>query len=569
MLSKKRRLSLAVVGLVAVATLFGGARTAQAAEPVTLGRICFQNPTALSTKLQALVEKFVPGQGQMVAMGMQQMMNQTKLAGVDWTKPVSVAFFSGKAFGQDEPAVVLLIHLTDAEKFRAAQAAADAMGGPKFAEARGNLAVLSDTQAALAAVTEKRLALYSAYPKIAAGTDVYFTFYISRTLTEYQADIDGGLTELEQQMGNMPPQMAMIGPWLKLIGPMVKFGSDQFHRVSLMGSLAADSIDVSGRLYPVADSQLAQAFATQPTTPSKLGGYLPDNLAMGMSINMDIQKLRPLIESLLGIIAPAMEMEPAKLTDLVYASTQTGEAATGLTGDPLHPGLVVAQVVAIADGAKYLTAAKSVTEQMMQGGIGKMLNAMGMKVTMVHEAQVREHNGVKVDRLTATFAQAEGAAPNPAIGAMPPQVTEMAAVGTLGFGSTNNEAGDVLNAMLDKAKAGAPGASKDFAKALAAAPPGTSGVFFLRFNTMMSKAMEQAAKQQPMMAMVAGIFKADPAEEPILGNQRFVGGRMHFGVRVPHQPFVDLFKRVQMMMGGMRGGGARPAGPPPKRGNDF
>jgi hypothetical protein len=557
------------VGLALAVALLVVGGTARAVEAVPMGRVCFQNPQGLASKLQTLIEKFVPGQGQQVAMGAQMMMNNGPLKGVDWNKPFTIAFFSGKVFGKNEPVVVGLCSLADPAAFTAALQAQNQMGGPKFGEARGNVAMFTDTDGALAAITEKRLGLYTAYPKIAEGTDVYFTFYIARTLAEYQEDINAGLAEMEAGLANLPPQMAIMGTWLKLMKPMAEFGQKQFHRVSLMGLLAEDNIQMHGRLYPVPDSEMAAAFTGQPETLSALPGYLPDNLSMGASMNTDIQKLRPLVDAFVGIVAPVMEIDTDELVDLIYASTQTGETAFGLAGDPLHRGVVVAQVNKIGDAAKYREAAKSVTEKMMQGGIGKLMNAAGMKVTVDHKAGAREHNGVQVDQLTVTFAQAEGAPPNPAMAQMQPQVTEMAAAGTLGFATTNNQAGDLLNAMLDKANAGAPGASKDFANAQAGVPQGTSMVMFVKLSTFLSKAIEEAAKQQPAAMMLAGLFKPDPNELPITANMQFTNSRMHFAVHVPHQPLVDLATRARMMMGGM---GARPGGPPappPRRGEDF
>ena len=211
---------------------------------------------------------------------------------------------------------------------------------------------------------------------------MYFTFYIARALAEYREDINAGLAEMQAGLANLPPQMAIMGTWMKLMAPMVQFGEKQFHRVSIMGTLGETSINMHGRLYPVPDSEMAAAFTGQPDTLSALPGYLPDNLSMGASMNADIQKLRPLMEALVGIVAPVMEMDKDELIDLMYASTQTGESAFGMAGDPLHRGIVVAQVNKIADAGKYRTAAKSVTEKMMQGGIGKLMNAAGMKITV-------------------------------------------------------------------------------------------------------------------------------------------------------------------------------------------
>ena len=88
------------------------------------------------------------------------------------------------------------------------------------------------------------------------------------------------------------------------IDPRIQqFGQKQFHRISLMGALGEDNIQMHGRLYPVPESEMAAAFTGQPETLSALSGYLPDNLSMGASMNADIQKLRPLMDALVGIVA--------------------------------------------------------------------------------------------------------------------------------------------------------------------------------------------------------------------------------------------------------------------------
>jgi hypothetical protein len=100
-MSKSGRLwRSALVGLVAAAVLFAAVDSAKAGEAVPLGRVCFRNAQGFVGKLKNLVEKFAPGMGAMVEMSAKQMMEGPMLPGVDWTKPLSLALFSGKAFGK-------------------------------------------------------------------------------------------------------------------------------------------------------------------------------------------------------------------------------------------------------------------------------------------------------------------------------------------------------------------------------------------------------------------------------------------------------------------------------------
>jgi hypothetical protein len=163
-----------------------------------------------------------------------------------------------------------------------------------------------------------------------------------------------------------------------------------------------------------------------------------------------------------------------------------------------------------------------------------------------HKANVRQYKDVSVDQITITFAQDAGA--NPFAGQMPPQVSQMAAFDTFAVTATQNPTGDLLDAAIDRIKGGGAGLDTNAAyqRARAAAPPGADGVFFASFNTFLAKFVEQMAKQQPMIALIAGgIAQPDPTEEPIIGYTRFNKDSIDMGVRLPHQPIVTFATRIR------------------------
>lgn len=575
-----------VIGLLAIGLLLGGVQTARAGEATVLGHVCIRDAKGLSAKIIALVNKFAPGMGDMmVAPQANEFFQKGGMAGVDWTKPISIALISGKAFGKTEPVPVVIMPVANAELLRTLTEKA---GGPKVLDVRGNYAVASETEEAVKAITDQRLAIYSKFPKIAGNTDVYATFYIARALTEYMPEIEAQIKKMEGQMGGegMPPGMAgpfaMMGKAMKVWGPMAKLASTQARRGSMMLQFNPDSLDIAGRLYAMEGSELETLLDGQPKATTDLVKFLPADCVMGASVNLSVEKMKPMVDLLMKTLAGPLEIKPEdqqKIMDLLFASTQTGASAAGLSGNAAHKGIVTAQIVQISDAAKFRDATKGSMEWLMGSGLLQGLQGMGMDVNIDYKAKAREYKGVPVDQITVTYKQAPGAQPNPMMPNRPPQVTEIAAVDTYGVSVSNNEAGDLLNSIIDRIKGnGAAGldASAAYKAAVEAAKAheGVSVVGYLSFNSFLAKMVEEIAKVQPMVAMMAGgIAKANPTEKPFTGYARFAkyrsGSAIDFQVDIPHQPILDLTQRVQMMMQQMKrpGPGMGPK-PPAAKGDD-
>ena len=557
-----------LVGLVCVA-LFAPA-AARAAEPVVLGSASVQNLTALIAKAAKLADKFVPGTGVQVQ-GMSAMLTQApEWAGVDWAKPATVVLFGGKAFGKPDPVPVVILAVADAAQFKNAHPA----GGPVQFEIRGNLAVIAENPAGLAAITPQRLELYSAFPKLAASADLYVTAYVSAAVAEYQAEIDQGIKELEMDAAGLGPAgpMAMIGKITKTLGPLTNLAGKQLRRASLTLQLNDESVEMSGRFYSEPDSELGTFLAGQPAQGTDLAKFLPADVVMSVAGKLDIEKAKPLVDAVLKAIAAPLEMKPEdqeKLRSLMFASTQTGEFAMGMAGDPAHQGIQSIQVVRIADAAKFRAASKDAVEWFSQSGFGAMLQGMGMQMTLDYKPNAREYKGVPIGRFTVTMAQAPGAEPNPMMGQAPPQITDLAAIDTLGIATSGNTEGDLINALIDRIQGGGGGgldAAASYQAVVKAAPQGTNVITTISFNSMLAKFVEQVAKQQPAIGlMVGGLIKADPTETPIACTTQFSGDHVDFTTRIPHQPILALVTRIRLMIQQQQ----RPVPGPQPKGAEF
>lgn len=566
--SGRRVLFAAVLGAVLVA---GAVAPARGGEAVVLGCGSTANLKGLFDKLGKLAEKFVPGTGAQV-LGMSAMLTQEPgLAGVDWSKPATAVLFGGKAFGKDEPVPVVFVHLADAAAFRQA----NPEGGNVAFEVRDGVAIVTPEKAALAQVTPERFALYSKFPQIAGTADVYVTAYLTQITAEYEGEIAAGLKEIEQQAGDMamPGPMANIGKILKCVGPLLNLAGQQVRRASLTMQFNDDSLDIWSRLYAAEDSALGTFLSAQPGDISDLARYLPADTAMSVTGKLDIEKAKPLLEAVLKALAGPLELtaeDQQKVRDLMFASTQTGEFAVAVPAGAAFPGMQTAQVVRIADAAKFRAASKDGIEWVTKSGLGAMMEAAGVKMTIDYKPNSREYQGVAVDRVTVTMAAGADAPPNPLMGQQPPQVTEMAAVGNLGVAASNNPGGELLNGILDRIKgAGTPGldTSAAYKAARAAAPKGADIVALIHFNTMLAKVVEEMAKQQPAIAMMVGaMVKADPTEEPITTYALFGANAVEMRTRIPHQPILNMVTRVRTMI--EKQPGARP-GPKPKDEDDF
>ena len=547
-----------VAGLVVAGVLAAAVAPAHAGSAM-LGRVCVRDIKGLIDKVGNLVEKVAPGSGAQVTAGATMMLQGAEWAGVDWSKPATVAILSGKPFGKAEPAVVAILPLTDPGKFRQAREQA-AKPNQNF-DVRGNFGLITQDEGALAAITPKRLELYTQFPKLAGSADVYATFYITRAVTEYEAEIDQAMQKAQEQVAGMGAAgpFAVAAKAQKAVAPLAKLAGKQARRVSMVWKFNDDSLDVTGRLYAAPDSQLAAFFAGQPGETTDLVKYLPSDAAVAMAGKLDIAKLMPLVKTVLDAIAGPLEMKPEdqqKVLDLFLASTQTGEFAIAVSGNPAHKGMQTIQVVKIADGGKFRKAAKQGMDWFLGSGLGAMVKGMGVEMALKQEPAVRKHKDVAVDRFTMTIAQAPDAQPNPLMGQAPPQVTELAAIDTLGIAASNNLTGDLLNATIDRVKGGGEGLdqSKAYKDARAAAPQDANIIFHVSFNSILAKVIEEVAKQQPMIAMMAGgIAKADPTEAPITGYYRFSKDQVDFLTHVPYQPIIAFGTRVRMMIQQQRG----------------
>jgi len=563
-----------VAGLAA-AVLAGAAAPARGGEAVVLGCASAANLKGLIEKLAKLAEKFVPGTGAQVQ-GMSAMLTQApEWAGVDWSKPATVVLFGGKAFGKTEPVPVAVVSLADAALFRQGHPE----GGPVSFDVRGNSAIVAQEKAALPAMTAERFELYSKFPKIAATADAYLTIYATQTMGEYQAEIDAGLKEFEQEIGQMamPGPMAMFTKMVKCFGPLLKLAGAQARRMSLSVEFKDDAVELWGRLYAGEDTELGTFLSGQPGEMTDLVKHLPAEAVLSAAGKLDITKGKPFVEAILKAIAPPIELAAAdqqKLRDLIFGSTQTGESAFAFAGGAKAQGMQSVQVARIGDAAKYRASTREAVEWLMKSGFGAFMEAAGVKATVEQKPNARQYQGVEIDRLTVTTAPAPGAQPNPLMGQQPPQVTEYTAVGSVAAAVTNDPSGEVLNGVLDRIKGGGtPGldTSAAWKAALAAAPKGASVVGHFSFNSFMAKAMEEMGKQQPALALMAGaFFKADPTEEPITSSAAFGANMVDIRVRIPHQPVLALVTRVRMVIEqGMGVGPGRRPGPKPKEDDDF
>jgi len=548
-----------LAGAVLASLLLSALHTAHAAEPTVLGRISVRDPKGLSEKVVDFVDRLVAGLAPKGGAGIRALaagiFDAPKWGGVDWRRPVTLLVLGGKAFGRKEPVLVGVFPLANAELFRAARQ--QAVEPPGHFRIHGQFAIASDEHAALELLPLGDFGLYTEPPEIAWDSDVYLTFYVARAIREYGADIEQAIRELQEQtkaMGGAGP-LDIRGKMLQVLDPIAKVAGKQIHRATLMLTLNDESAELTGRLYAVPGSELAAFFAAQPRQTTDLAKYLPPDAVASLGGKLDMAKGRPLAEAILAVAGPALGMKPEdqeQIRKLVFATTETGEFATGVAGDAAHKGLQTISVSRIADAAKYRAGTKEWVERLSKGSLATLVQKLGLGLSLDYKPGARKHKGVTIDRFTLTMAPVPDAPPDFPIAQKPPQVTEVAAFDTLAVTVSNNPDGYFLNTTIDRIKdrkAVGLDASPAYKAARAAAPRGANLVFHASFNSLIAKLMEEAAKQQPMIGMFTrGLFKAEPAEEPITGHARFRRGRVEFAVRIPHQPFVNLAKHFRVFM---------------------
>ena len=574
---------VAVAAALVALVLAVAAAPARAAEAKVLGFACARNAKDGIAKIAKLVDKFVPGMGTMMVAGSaEQFFTMGGMAGIDWSKPVAAAILSGKAFGKTEPVGVLVGTLGDKD---ALAKLAEMPDGPKFHELRGDVVVASDTKDALAAITDKHVAVLSKYPAVAGDADLYMTFYVSRAIEEYKAEIDAALAEVGNQPGGAVPggmPIPAVDPMqlVKAAGPLVGFAAKEVRRVSLMFQFNEEAIDIHGRLSAMKGGALEQFLDGQPQETTDLVKFLPADCVASAAVKGDLEKLRPLLDAAFAAVGPGLGAQAAEMRKNVetslFSTGMTGEYAAGMGGSAVRKGLEVAEVAVITDPAKFRQAfkdgmARSLNEEALAG-----LGALGLKLAPTYKANAREHAGVQIDALTLASQADEPGAALPPITA----VFELATVDKYGLFTValaQNPA--VMNELIDRVKgAGTPGldTSPVFKKVLGTVDPKAHAVFHLSLNSFLAKLGEQAAKIVPMIGpFVPMVATLDANEIPIVAQTRTAklraGSAAIATVTLPHKPFVDLTQRVMKLIEtfkGMGGPGKGP-GPAPKPGPEF
>jgi hypothetical protein len=558
LLESRRMVLLGVLGAALLASA-----AARAAEPVVIASATAGNLKSFMEKLDRLADKLQPGAGPQVAAMAAELMEGPLWAGADWTKPSTIILFSGKGFGKLEPVPVVIVTLADPARLRNAHPE----GGPIACDIRGNLAILSPEKAAVAAITPERLGHYSKLPQFAAGADAYATFHIAETLKEYKNEIQTGVfliiesvvqifNQLRGGQGAELQAKPEIALGLNAIGDFVE---KQYRRVSVAAKLGDDAIEISGRLYPCENTELAASFAAQPAEATDLVKLLPADAVLGFGGKLDMGKLRPVVQAAIQEVAAAVNKQTPgtikpedqqKALDTLFPPALGGEFAFAMAGDPAHQGQQGIQVCKVADAAKFRTATKDGAEWFMTTAAGDALQKFGLKLAVNHQPGVRQHQGVAVDRFTVGFEQVPNAPPNllaMMVAQAPARVTEVAVVDDYGIAASNNPEGDLVNTVIDRIK-GAAGPGLDtnpaYKAARAAAPQGASILWYVSLNNFLAKMIEDAKKRQPGIEMMTqGIIVADPNEAPITGYARFDEGQMSFGARVPLKPILDLAAR--------------------------
>jgi len=566
--------AMAACALAAALLLAGVAR---AAEPVLLARGCVRNVNALVQKVAQLVEKFAPGSGPQTAAQVAGFTRSPMWAGADWTKPATIVLLGGKAYGKTEPVPVVVLALADAQAWQQAHPPNAPM--PVHFKIAGNQVVVAQEKAALDVISPQHLALYSKMPRLAANADLYGTLYVGRLIEEYRPEIEEAIRELKERAAGQPMAgpAAMVDKFVRAALPLVNMAGKQLRRLTLTITLNNDDVEIAGRVYAEPDSELATLFNGQPKEMTDLAKFLPAEAVFAGAGKLDIQKLKPLVETSLAALAEPLDLtqeDMAKVRRLILESGQTGESAGCIAAGPTHPGMQIVAVHRLADAAQFREGIKASAEFIAGGPFAGMLKGMGMQMTVDHKPNARQYKDIPIDRFTITTGPAPGTQPNPMTGKPTTQVMEIATVGNYAVISQNNPGGDLLNAALDRVKGEGGGptlaTSAQFKAACAAAPKDASVVFHVCFNGFMAKMMEQVAQQQPAVAMMFGaLFKAEPNEQPFTGYVRFDQNRFDYAVRIPHQPIVALVNRIKAAMQQRRQPGPGQPGAQPQPDDDF
>ncbi len=358
-----------------------------------------KSPKATVDKAAALVEAIVPGYGAMVrqnAPALGALISNPTLNGVDQTKDWYIAVFTK---GEQEPAVVFGIPVTDAA---AAQAA---LSGGLKAKAHGNWLYYSDDEAALPQSATAAGAIEAAMKGEPATVfdkgDVAVFINLAHLMEAYREIVMAGVEQAKQALDQIPQQPGTDPEALKkvyssVIDGVVQGVSDSV-QLTIAMNVGAEGITFEDYLSFTPGSKTATLLGTQKTSAMALAGNLPADAVMIFGASGNTRQLIDWSMTMSkSMVANSPEATRA-LEEFVtgVANLQFGSMVGSMAFESSDAGLFKNTVVMeVTPAQDYKKLARTMTKAM------GTVDAPGMKQETKLEVDAESYGSAKADVIT-------------------------------------------------------------------------------------------------------------------------------------------------------------------------
>lgn len=346
--------------------------------------------------------------------------------------------------------------------------------------------------------------------------------YPEPLLAALRPKIDEGIAGVKQQLAKIP-NGGNMGQFFDVYLRGLMAMAEQTDRVAISVGASSASTDLYMRMYPTKGSNLEAFTAAQVPGDHSLLAKLPAGFEPPalMSGSMHAGGARDallgwMVEFMASIYQTGMSPEEWNKLLTTWLDTVDGNFAVAIElglGGP-NPGMRMSGLLGSSDAAGTRAAWREMIAAMSKIGTTEM---MGMSITMTHQADALEHDGVAVDLFTSTIDIAN----------LPPeqkaaleltgggkQAIHFAAFDQVGAMATAKDDGATIKALIDAARGKGstytPSASIQ-AVLDSSKQNNESLIYYIDFKALMSSLPTPAPVELPFAAIVMSLGKQGEA----------------------------------------------------------
>jgi hypothetical protein len=356
-------------------------------------------PKTTVDKAASLVEAIQPGFGAMVrqnAVALGGLISNPTLQGVDQTKDWYIAVTTK---GQEEPAVVFGIPVTNADM------AKSALTEGQKSKVHGTWLFYSDDEAALPASLTSSSAIETAMKgepnTVFDKGDIAVYVNLAHLIEAYGNEITAGVEQAKQALSQIPPQPGVDPEATKKVYADIIDYTVQGLRDSVQCTVAfnvgAEGIAVEDYLSFTPRSKTSTLLGEQKTSAMELAAKLPPDAVMIFGASGDTKRLVDWGLSMTKNMTAQTPAASKALDDFMNGITNLkfGSMVGAMSFKQSDSGLLQNVVVMeVNDAQKYKDLARA-----MSKGLGK-IEAQGLKQETTIEADAESYGSVKADIVT-------------------------------------------------------------------------------------------------------------------------------------------------------------------------